>query len=132
MKKITKTQLASPLLLCALITGSANAGEALDAVNSKVTLQAEKIEQQYGILLTYSEMNDLKVSLIAHTQVAELENNYTASIVENAQAANEIYQLTDPVDQRKLLIEMQIVFGGGDDDPVVIKPKPKPKPEDKP
>ena len=103
-------------MLCAILSGNATAGEALDAINTAVTLQAEKIEQQYGVLLTYAEMDDLKVSLIARKQAAELQSFDTAAIAEKATQANDIYQLTDPMEQRKLLIEMQVVAGGGDDD----------------
>jgi hypothetical protein len=125
MNKVLMTKVIGLAFSCAFFTGIASAGEALDAVNAEVEKKAEQIDQMYGVLLTTQERNDMKVSLVAKKVTVETTADTTETVEEKADSAIATYEITDPTDQRKLLIEMQVVAGGGNDD---VKPKPKPKP----
>ncbi len=95
-----------------LLMGSffANAGEKLDEINAEVEKQAAQIDQDYGVLLTSQERRDLKISLIVDRETKEQPN---ASVVEKTEKAIEVYDISDPVEQRKLLIEMRVFDDGG-------------------
>jgi hypothetical protein len=123
MNKTLTAKVIGLAFSCALITGPVSAGEELDAVISEVEKKAEQIDQMYGVLLTTQERNDMKVSLVAKKVMVETTANTTETVEEKADSAIATYEITDPTDQRKLLIEMQVVAGGGNDD---VKPKPKP------
>jgi hypothetical protein len=120
MNKTLTAKVIGLAFSCALITGPVSAGEELDTVNAEVEEKAEQIDQMYGVLLTTQERNDMKISLVAKKAATASTADTTDTVEEKADAAIATYEITDPTDQRKLLIEMQVVAGGGDDDP---KPK---------
>jgi hypothetical protein len=55
-------------------------------------------------LLTTQERNNLKISLVV-SKVSKEQKDVT--VKEKTDAAIEIYEITDPVEQRQLLIEMK-------------------------
>ena len=91
-----------------------NAGEALDVVNAEVEQRANQIDQEHGVLLTGQERSALKLLLIANKVVAAQPN---ATVNEKTDDAIVVYEISDPADQRQLLIKMDeasnLAGGGG-------------------
>ena len=111
MNKFIKAALSSLFFACAF---SAVAGEKLDAVNAKVDKKAAQIDETYGVLLTSQERNNLKIKLVVNDVVAELAADETLTVKEKVDKAVVIYEVTDPVDQRQLLIEIEASYTNGD------------------
>jgi hypothetical protein len=107
MNKILSVTMAGLAFLCTFFTGQTYAGEALNAVNAQVEKKAEEIDQKYGVLLTTQERNDLKIAIVAEKVTAEQGNDETQALDQKAKEAIVTYEITDPTDQRKLLIEME-------------------------
>ena len=101
MNKIIKAALSSLLFACAF---SATAGEELELINAEVDKRAAEIDQKFGVLLTTQERNNLKISLVV-SKVSKEQKAVT--VKEKADAAIKTYEITDPVYQRQLLIEME-------------------------
>lgn len=100
-------------LMCAFFSGPIKAGEALDSLNVEVEQQADQIDQQFGVLLTYSERTNLKIGLIVarlKAKKAAQPEKTVATLVDEAIAT---YEITDPIEQRQLLIETQSNVAGG-------------------
>ena len=86
------------------------AGDELDAINVAVEQQAVQLDQTFGVLLTSQERSALKLSLIANKINADQS---AASVKEKVESAFTVYEITDPSNQRKLVIETQVVGGSG-------------------
>jgi hypothetical protein len=117
MTKIYTTAVAVSALLCAFLTGYANAGDELNAINAQVEQKAQEIDQKYGVLLSTHERNELKLSLVAKKMVTD---NAEQTVEEKADAAITTYEISDPTDQRTLLIEIEASessFNGGGKQP---------------
>lgn len=95
-------------LLLTTLSMSANAADeqALSELNAEVEKTAQQIDHQYGVLLTTQERNKLKRTLIVHKITAQLPDK---SVQSKADAAIEKYQIADPTEQRKLLIELEAI-----------------------
>ena len=101
-----------------MFTTTAFAGDALDAVNAQVNQKAQHIDQNYGLLLTATERQRLKMSIIVKKVTAGVGPLTRAELVELAQNTDATYEITDPVEKRKLLIELEesvdvIAYGTG-------------------
>jgi hypothetical protein len=107
MKKLLMISLSGLILLC---TFFANAGEELEAINAEVEKTAAQIDHDYGVLLTGQERRKLKISLIVSKMTDEQQNIFAK---EKADKAIKVYEITDPTEQRSLLIEMSVAGGGG-------------------
>jgi hypothetical protein len=107
MNKVLSAILVGQAFLCAIFTSPAHAGEELNAVNAEVEKRAEQIDQSYGVLLSTQERNALKISIVVRKVTANGEGISTLELVERAKKAVVTYEITDPTDQRKLLIEME-------------------------
>jgi hypothetical protein len=109
--KLMKSFMAATLLgLCSFYVCS---GAALDELNATVEFKAAQIDDTYGILLTSDELNNLKLKLIGEQVLDALANDPNASIESQIERALNIYQITDPVDSRQLLIEVEAYFARG-------------------
>ncbi len=114
---LLKTSLVSLTILSSLIIGTTNAGEALDQVKAEVEQTAAQIDADHGVLLTAAERESLKLSIIAK-KVTTVEEDQQLDVIEATDQAIETYEITDPTNQRKLLIEIESnVFGGGGKQP---------------
>ena len=102
---LLKTSLVSLAVLGSLVFGTVNAGEALDQVNAEVDQTAAQIDADHGVLLTTAEREDLKLSIIVK-KITNVEEEQL-DVIEATDEAIETYEITDPADQRKLLIEVQ-------------------------
>lgn len=94
------------VLLCVSFGFAAHAGEALDTINAQVESQAEQIDQNHGVLLDTQERQNLKMALIVKKVVAAASAEKSKTVKEITDAAVNTYEITDPVEQRKLLIEV--------------------------
>lgn len=106
MKTMSLTVALCLTLLCALFAAPSQAGEALEVVEAEVTATADKIDQNYGVLLTTFERSQLKISIVARKTVGGVKGLTAQEIKSRADKAYETYEITDPAEQRKLLIEM--------------------------
>jgi hypothetical protein len=111
MNKFIKTALSSLFCVCVF---SATAGEKLDLVNAKVDKKAEQIDETYGVLLTSQERNNLKIKLVVNDVVTDLAADETATVKAKVDKAVLTYDVTDPIDQRQLLIEVEAAYTNGD------------------
>ena len=114
MKTFIIAPLASLIILGAFFSNLLHAGEALEQINAEVEQTAVQIEQDYGVLLTGQERNNLKISLVVEKVSKEQKET---SVKDKTDSAIQTYEITDPTDQRQLLIEMQANLtgnGGGD------------------
>jgi hypothetical protein len=111
MDKFIKAALSSLCFMCAF---SATAGEKLDLVNAKVDKKAEQIDETYGVLLTSQERNNLKIKLVVNDVVTDLAADETATVKAKVDKAVLTYDVTDPIDQRQLLIEVEAAANNGD------------------
>ena len=109
---LLKTTLVSLAILGSLLTGTVNADEALDQVNAEVEQTAAQINADHGILLTSAERENLKLSIIVK-KVTTTDEDVQLSVVETTNQAIETYEITDPTNQRKLLIEIETNGFGG-------------------
>jgi hypothetical protein len=98
---------------CAFCAGIANAGEALDSINAQVEQQAAQIDHAHGVLLTSQERDNLKMALIVKKVTKEEAVATDVTVKEKADKAIATYEITDPVEQRKLLIEIEASYFGG-------------------
>lgn len=117
MNKILTAFVKGIALLCACVAVTAHAGEDLDAINSAVEQRAAEIDQKFGVLLTSQELNNLKISLIVSKVSKEQKDR---SVKAKTDTAIKTYEITDPVEQRQLLIELEatsLTGNGGGDDP---------------
>ncbi len=105
-------------LLSSLISGTVNAGEALNQVNAQVEATAAQIDAEHGVLLTTAERQDLKLSIISE-KVTTVEEGVQLDVIKTTDEAIETYEITDDAEQRKLLIDIQnkILPGGGREPP---------------
>lgn len=99
-------------VLSSLVAGTVSAGEALDQVNAQVEETAAQIDAEHGVLLTTAERENLKLSIISE-KVTTVEKGVQLDVVETTDAAIDTYQITDPTNQRKLLIEIESNLLGG-------------------
>lgn len=115
MKKFINTPLVGLIVLAAFVTTTAvHAGEALAQINAEVEITAAQIERDYGVLLTGQERNNLKISLVVD-KLSKASKD--VSVRDKTDAAIATYEITDPVDQRQLLIEVQAnLIGNGNGD----------------
>ena len=112
MKKLLIASFLGLFLTCSFFV---SAGEELNIINAEVEKAATQIDQEYGVLLTGQERNTLKISLVASKITKELPNG---SVSQKKDRAIKIYELTDPIDQRQLLIEIKVAGGGGGVHPI--------------
>jgi hypothetical protein len=127
MNKIVTAFVKGLALLCACVAITAHAGEELTAINTAVEQRAAEIDQKFGVLLTNQERNNLKIALIVSKVSKEQKEGAgngggddpatqkaltTKAVTDKA---IKTYEITDPVDQRQLLIEMDAYEddGGG-------------------
>lgn len=115
MNKVIETFLKGVAFSCVFFTQFANAGEALDSINAAVNTQAEQIDQKHGVLLTTQERDNLKMALIVKKVTVATNESTTQTVKERADSAIATYEITDPVEQRQLLIEIEAAAntGGG-------------------
>lgn len=115
MNKIIKAFLKGMVFLCVFFTHFVNAGEALDSINVEVEKRAEQIDQNYGVLLTTQERDNLRLALIVKKVTTDTANDTTQTVKEKIDAAITTYEITDPVEQRQLLIKIEAAAntGGG-------------------
>lgn len=92
----------SAVVLLLSSTGTVNASSALTQINAEVEATAAQIDQEHGVLLTTQERINLKINLI----VKEVAVDTTLTIKQKTEAAIETYEVVDPDEQRKLLIEI--------------------------
>lgn len=94
---------------------SISANEAINQLNHQVEIQANQLDQQHQILLTFEERDKLKLSLIANKISQEF---HQLSVTEQRDKAIDIYAISDPSEQRQLLIDLQQIAakmnGGGE------------------
>lgn len=102
-----KTPAAVLTLLCSFFLPVSKANEALNAINIAVEQKAVQIDQNYGVLLTTQERNDLKVALVVNKLANETKNMSAAQVALQTQKAMVVFEITDPIEQRKLLIGLQ-------------------------
>ena len=93
--------------MCTMFTNTAFASDALDAVNAQVNQKAQQIDQNYGLLLTVEERQSLKMSIIVKKVTQGVGPLTRAELVELARSTDATYAIDDPVEQRKLLIELE-------------------------
>jgi hypothetical protein len=121
MNKIILSAIVGLSFLCTFLTGQVYASEQLDAVNAAVEKKAEEIDQKYGVLLTTQERNDLKIAIVAKKVTAKDTADTAQTVDTKTKEAIVIYEISDPTDQRKLLIEMEAQAKGtghtGEDPP---------------
>ncbi|NQZ09440.1 MAG: hypothetical protein HRT35_19990 [Algicola sp.] len=98
---------------CVFCASIANAGEALDNINAQVEEQAAQIDQTHGVLLTSQERDNLKMALIVKKVTTEEAVVADVTVKEKADKAIATYEITDPIEQRKLLIEIEASYFGG-------------------
>ena len=92
-------------LCCLGFSALGLAGQKLDAINAQVEAQAADIDQKHGVLLDSSERNDLKLQLISRQALADATDGQ--SIKDIAATANRVYEISDPYEQRQLLIKIE-------------------------
>ena len=109
MKKIIVTPLIGLLLS---LPFSTIAGTELDNVNAEVEAKAEKIDRDHGVLLTGQERNNLKIKLVAGKVADKLAIDENATLNGTVEEATETYEITDPADQRQLLIDVSAERNG--------------------
>lgn len=97
--------LVAAALCCLGFSISSLAGQKLDVINQKVSQQSNEIDNKYGVLLDYQERNDLRLDLIAKQALIDAEAG--SSVQEIAQSAFDTYEVSDPYEQRKLLIKLE-------------------------
>lgn len=102
-----KTPIAVLTLTCSLLIPTGHANEALDAINSAVEQKAALIDQNYGVLLTTQERNDLKVTLVVNKLVGDTQHMTAEQITIKTQQAITTFEISDPIDQRKLVIGLE-------------------------
>lgn len=120
MNKILSVLMKGGAFLCVFFSMFANAGEELDAINAEVEQKAEQIDIDYGVLLDTQERNNLKVALIVKKVVANAATEKNKTVKQITDAAIITYEITDPTEQRKLLIEVSAqkgVVGTGEEPP---------------
>jgi alpha-D-ribose 1-methylphosphonate 5-triphosphate synthase subunit PhnI len=103
MNKIVTAFVKGLALSCACVASAAHAGDDLNLINADVEKQAARIDQNYGVLLDTQERNNLKMALIVKKVTAD---DTDRTVIEKAKAAVVTYEITDPVEQRKLLVEL--------------------------
>ncbi|PAJ72766.1 hypothetical protein CJF42_19375 [Pseudoalteromonas sp. NBT06-2] len=95
----------TPLLLCYLLflPLESSANTELNALNKQLNEAVELIESRYGISVSYSEQQAMKISL-----VADKVSNNTASESTETKILNAVstYEISDEDLQRKLVIEV--------------------------
>lgn len=92
-------------LLCAFFSSPIKAGEALDSLNAAVEQKERQFEEQFGVALTFDELTNVKLGLIVarlKQAKAEQPEKTVKALVDEAIVT---YEITDPVEQRQLLIE---------------------------
>lgn len=107
MKRLIKTSLTGLMALATCLGGNAYAGEALQQINAEVQRTASQIDAAHGVLLTTQERTELKLSLIIQKVKADTTADANLSVAEQTNATIETYEITDPANQRKLLIEFE-------------------------
>ncbi|MFT4925487.1 MAG: hypothetical protein ACI8WB_001580 [Phenylobacterium sp.] len=113
MNKFIKTALASLIVLGSLLSSNLYASEALDQINAEVEKTAAEIDAAHGVLLTAQERNDLKLSLIVNKVKKDNAGDTKLDVVKETNTAIDTYEITDPQNQRKLLIELETNWLGG-------------------
>jgi hypothetical protein len=113
MRKLIKAPLSSLLATALFLTGNVYAGVELEAINAKVEETAAQLDATYGVLLTTQERADLKRTLIVSKVAnAKKEDGTALNVAVETEAAIETYEITDPMNQRKLLIEFEVHVNG--------------------
>ena len=114
MNKLTFTVAFGLSLLCSTLSSPINAqvqaNEALNAVNTEVEQRAAQLDQKFGVLLTLQERQDMKLALIAKkvATTQAVEAGKSAKQITDEAAAT--YQIADPAEQRKLLVEVDALM----------------------
>ena len=113
-KKLQLKQKFAKVIVIAGIfaSGQLYASAALDAINASVEQQANKIDQQYGVLLTAAERSNLKMALIVKA-IGEQNDLSATDLSQLTDDAAATYGITDPVQQRQLLIELEAQKSNG-------------------
>ena len=123
MKKLITATVLGLSLSSILFTSQIQANSALNTVNTAVEQRAIYLDENFGVLLTTQERQNLKLALIAKQVVTNQAIAAGKTSHDLATEASEIYQIEDESAQRQLLVEIDaaIVYveGGGGG----IKPK---------
>jgi uncharacterized membrane protein YfhO len=105
---IKKKAILMAMVSCSLGFGThCFAGQKLDALNTQVEQKAAEIDQKHGVLLDTSERNELKMDLIIQQVAADTANDTDKTMTVIANTAIATYEITDPTEQRKLLIKLE-------------------------
>ena len=114
MNKLTFTVAFGLSLLCSTlsspINAQAQANQALNAVNTEVEQRAAQLDQNFGVLLTTQERQDMKLALIAKkvTTTEAVQAGKSAKQITDEAAAT--YQIEDTTEQRQLLVEVDALM----------------------
>jgi hypothetical protein len=120
MNKILSALMKGMAFACVFFSIVAHAGNELNTINAEVESKAQQIDLNYGVLLDTQERNNLKIALIVKKVAANAATEKNKTIEQITDAAIITYEITDPVEQRKLLIEVSAqkgVFGTGNEPP---------------
>jgi hypothetical protein len=109
MNKMTNRLIVGLLLASPL---ASMAGTELDQVNAVVEAKAAAIDQAHGVLLTTQERNNLKIKLVATQVATTLDTTANSSLDAEVDHAINTFEITDPTDQRQLLIDISAERGG--------------------
>ena len=93
------------------------ANDELAAVNAIVEQQAQHLDAQYGLLMTLTERNALKIKVIAQKLVDIQSDNPQMTTNDLLDEGIVTYEITDIVEQRQLLIELEPQSNGGGIEP---------------
>lgn len=124
MRRLNRFAAFAAAFCCALLSVQTQASEAADKINAEVERRAVEIDHKYGVLMDYQERGDLKLDLIAEKQVSENNTDKTVQVL--AEEAIAAYEITDPAEQRRLLIKIETQVakstGAGGTEPCNVNP----------
>ena len=123
MNKIILSTAVGLVFSLAIITKPTQANEALTTINTQVEQRASYLDDKFGVLLTYQELQDLKIALIAKTVVTSEALAAGKSSQDLANEASQTYQIEGETAKRQLLIEIDSSINYLADDNSGIKPK---------
>lgn len=114
MNKLTFTVALGLSLLCSTLSSPINAqvqaNQALNAVNTEVEQRAAQLDQNFGVLLTTQERQDMKLALIAKKVATTEAIQAGKSAKQITDEAATTYQIEDTTEQRQLLVEVDALM----------------------
>ena len=108
MKKLLIASLSGLFFLCSFFTNAEGENTELKAVNDEVQKRVSILRNEYNIIVTQADENNIKNTII----VEKLKNDNTGiDARDKADAAITTYEIVDPVEQQNIYI--QYLGGGG-------------------